>query len=1285
MTVQRSAPPGSASLGDAPLNDLHTEISRLIAETSDGYALLPLACRLIGQWAGRALVWCGLVDAETGVITPVAQAGLDREDLPVDGLGWQDVNLRKTVSRAAVDLRSTQMVPDLGSASVRDPLRQVATALGCTAAAAAPMRRGSTVLGVLVVYTNQHNVRRPEWLEALQAVADDLAHGLDHLQAVEARGRKAVELDVLRALAGELMSQGDLETLLRKVVVQATTLLDGSAGGMYLRLDDEPAVRCVVSHPDVPDYTGTVLRYGEGAAGTVAATGKPLILADYAHWPRRARWYDQASGEQMHSLLAVPMAGQGGVIGVLSIWRSVHQPVFDQDDTALLLSFASQAAVALENARLLNDSRQRLYQLTLLNEITRTCLVSLDPTDLLPGTARRLAGLIGADQCLIYLSDAVQPVPRSASAPALPRWTCVDDIGRQEVDLDGLERWLLSGDSQVIDSQEGSDARDQALQRLGVRTALKLALRDKGGPLGGILVGFRSVHRIGSDEIALCEQVAGQLALALDRLLALDAEKQHSAEVEALRQANLQLTSQLDLRTVLEAILEHALSLVGADDAHVFLYDGGTLRFGAAMFAGTHPREPYSSPRPKGLTQTVAHSGERIVIEDARNHPLYEDMRWEGSIAGLPLRIGHQVVGVMNVAYDRPHRFTPSELGLLEALADQAAVALQNARLYEETDAERRRIHLLFSIAQTLASSADPEEILQRATELTAENLGALVGEGFLLERGTERLHLRALYGENRGPIAALDHKLQARLGRGLVGWIAETRIPALVADVREDVRWVHVPGVDEDIRSALGVPILAGDDLLGTLMIFHREQAAFDEHSLDLLVAISRQVGVALSNAEGYQKIHRRLAELTALQQVGQVVNRRLELQPLLEEVVHQVGSVLGYLIVEILLVEGEELVRRAGTGAVQNVPLRIPLKQGLVGRAACSNESALVRDVTQDPDYVCALPQTKSEIVVPLRKGGVVFGVLNVESAEEGRLTEDDRWLLELLGDQISVAVENAALYDRLRQHADRLEQTVAERTAELAGALEQARDADRLKSRFVSDVSHELRTPLSNIRLYLELLKGGKPGRFNDYLGTLDRETGRLVALIEDLLAISRLEAGTAPLDVEPLDLNKLAAGLVEDRRRLFAQKGLKLAFQPAAELPPVLADERAITQVIANLMTNALQYTAQGEVAVSTGLRSSDGVLWGVLTVADTGPGIPPEEQARLFTRFFRGSLSRTTRVPGTGLGLAISKETLDRMGGRITLKSRVGEGTEFTAWLPLASDAGHPPAGQPGAG
>ena len=233
---------------------------------------------------------------------------------------------------------------------------------------------------------------------------------------------------------------------------------------------------------------------------------------------------------------------------------------------------------------------------------------------------------------------------------------------------------------------------------------------------------------------------------------------------------------------------------------------------------------------------------------------------------------------------------------------------------------------------------------------------------------------------------------------------------------------------------------------------------------------------------------------------------------------------------------------------------------------------------------------------------------------------------------------------------------------------------KEVDRLKSQFVSDVSHELRTPLTNIRLYLDLLETTddrvKSAR---YLQTLTRESERLANLIDDLLSLSRLEAGATPFNPEALDIGELLSALVEDRRSLAGSRGLELTIQAEPQLPKANVDRRLLGQVFTNLLTNAMHYTpAGGRITLRTQSRSGSDRRWVTAEIEDTGMGIAPEEQPLIFSRFYRGRAGEASGESGTGLGLAICKEIAELHSGRITVESTgfTGKGSKLTVWLPL---------------
>ena len=227
-------------------------------------------------------------------------------------------------------------------------------------------------------------------------------------------------------------------------------------------------------------------------------------------------------------------------------------------------------------------------------------------------------------------------------------------------------------------------------------------------------------------------------------------------------------------------------------------------------------------------------------------------------------------------------------------------------------------------------------------------------------------------------------------------------------------------------------------------------------------------------------------------------------------------------------------------------------------------------------------------------------------------------------------------------------------------------------RVKDQFVSDMSHELRTPLTNIKFYLSLLERGDPSRTDHYMGTLKRETNRLQDIMEDLLSLSRLDQERIEFQMAPTDLNMFLTTLVAEHQSAAADRDLILTFAPEPSLPTVMIDQTQMTQAITNLLLNAIYYTlAGGTVQVATGVENVGHETWVKIALADTGLGIVPEDQERLFERFFRGQASRTTNTPGTGLGLALCFEIVQRHRGRIDVVTEPEVGSTFAVYLPVA--------------
>jgi PAS domain S-box-containing protein len=310
------------------------------------------------------------------------------------------------------------------------------------------------------------------------------------------------------------------------------------------------------------------------------------------------------------------------------------------------------------------------------------------------------------------------------------------------------------------------------------------------------------------------------------------------------------------------------------------------------------------------------------------------------------------------------------------------------------------------------------------------------------------------------------------------------------------------------------------------------------------------------------------------------------------------------------------------------------------------------------------------RSYASVPMLVQGSLIGTLNFGSYQPDGLSLRDLEDAREVADQLAIAVQQWSLYAEVQRYATELEQRVDDRTRQVTDAYERLKELDTLKSKFVSDVSHELRAPIQNFTMYLNLLERqiDDADRRARYLDILNIQAGRLRQLIESILDISRLERNRDQVAYTPTNLNELVEQIAINHRARAEAAGLALEVRLEASLPPVKGDGNQLKQVIANLLTNAINYTQDGEVSITTGQTNTDLAL---LIVRDTGAGIHPDDLPHLFERFYRGQQPDGQEIPGTGLGLGIVKEIVDQHGGHISVESELGKGSTFTIYLPLA--------------
>lgn len=765
--------------------------------------------------------------------------------------------------------------------------------------------------------------------------------------------------------------------------------------------------------------------------------------------------------------------------------------------------------------------------------------------------------------------------------------------------------------------------------------------------------------------LQMARLIASQAGNALGVMNFLDRERRERQMTEALQEASQAIDRELELGEVLDRILEQVLRAFPCDAANFMSYEGPISRvlrsrgyesFG--LSSDEMSRFTLEAPKYENLRRLIA--GEAVTVPDTRAYPdwVYRPgLEWLRSWAGVPVRYGDEILGFVMLDSATPGAFDDSSSRRLMAFASHAAAAMHNARLFQRLREEHERLQQVNAIGRHFAGILAADEIVESLLYASLGAIGGALGLAYL-RRGPPEEPIKA---HSRFPPGSAYTDLQS---------LAEN--DALVAEV-EAARQPSQRTIKIGLReaSAIAFPLATGDQLWGVVVLWVDGRISGSETWYDVFAAVGQQAGLALSNAVEHAKVQRRLAEMTLLQRVVGSIARRLEVGAVLKELTDQLQQSLGFQVVQVYMRDGDEYALQYRSGPRPAVE-RAPVERGVVGRVIRTGRPVFLPDVRLDPDYLAGLVGIRAEIAVPVTIDGVTIGALNVETSDPNQLDGDAFELLTLLGDQLSIALQNASLFEASQLNVENLESRVRERTAQLEAVLEQAVAAERVKAQFVADVSHELRTPLTNIGLYLELLELSDDVRRTEYMATLRRETDRLGRLIEQLLAMSHLDTGQVQLRPQATDLNSLLQVLTGDRARMIARRGLHLELHPEPELPSVQVDPQYIMQVLTNLLSNATNYTPQGgRISLETATREREGQSWVTFTVRDNGPGIPDDELSHIFDRFYRGEKARTSGISGTGLGLPISREIVERHGGRITVETKPGEGSAFTVWLPPA--------------
>jgi signal transduction histidine kinase len=487
---------------------------------------------------------------------------------------------------------------------------------------------------------------------------------------------------------------------------------------------------------------------------------------------------------------------------------------------------------------------------------------------------------------------------------------------------------------------------------------------------------------------------------------------------------------------------------------------------------------------------------------------------------------------------------------------------------------------------------------------------------------------------------------------------VAAEQRAAFVADVSQDEHWFTVDGLDDWVRSALVVPLLVRDRLVGVLSLHSERLNAFDETQHQLVEVVAAPVAIAIQNAQLYHQVTRRVREQTLLNRISGGFGAALNVDSLtncaLEGLQELVAADRTYFVTtdpDACTWETTHELVAPGIepdiglhGAFDDV--QAELEALLSGQPFAVSDIATDSRVEDMRETYRALGM-QSMLLMPVQARGRLYGALGFDSCRERHVWQPDEIrLLEGVAHQLELALENVRLLEEARLRAD-----------ELAIALAQQEELDCLKDEFIQNVSHELRSPLALVCGYAEMLDAGELGELQPEqqqpVAVITRRAHMLSDLVQDITLI--LETEVNPPEAEPIPLDELALAAVEA--------------EIAPHLPPVSGSPIYLRRVLDNLIGNAAKFTPEGG-TITVRLRQEG--QWVALEVSDTGIGMPADKLERVFERFYQVDGSTKRKYGGVGLGLALVKEIVETCGGSVTVESQVGEGTTFTVLFPIAA-------------
>ncbi len=923
--------------------------------------------------------------------------------------------------------------------------------------------------------------------------------------------------------------------------------------------------------------------------------------------------------------------------------------------------------------------QQQNLQLRTLLDTAEMLSTTLRFEPLLDQTLDQLGELVSYDTATVILVD-----DDWAQVVQCRGWACRPGHQRVSLSERSLINQVVEGRRPVTLSRPGDSV--EAPMRPGgapLKSWLAVPLTARDQVVGALTIGSRAPDAYDERTTQLVAAFGHQTALALENSRLYEQTRSQLRDMTVLQGVTSAISSTLEVDQILPYVARSLCRMLNATSVEIYAVQKGDEV--ASLAASYTAEEATEQERDRELERRQAWQDDPYAaqalseqkpvearIEDQDLAPATRaklEARQAKAMLLLPIVVREQALGYVYVWDSATARdFTEGEIATGQTLIHQTAIAMENARLIEES--QRRVNHLAGAadVARRVAAIGDPASLLDVVVDLIQERFGFRLAAVLLIDEASQELY----------PAAATDDfwkiipdGYRQPVGEGAIGTAAQTGEILSIPDVTKGTVAYRVG--DWFSPSSLSVPIKMGGLVIGVLQAEADVINAFDESDRVALEVIADQIAIAYQNAELLTETRSRVKDLQLLHDVSLAAASSTHLRETLQAAAEALAAEWESTQVALQLVDEETKMLRmmasVGYPVDESKVLDLRLGEGITGWVAEHGEPALVPDVHADPRYFAANPDTRSELCVPLNAGGGVLGTLNVESCEPHAFTLDDQRLLSTLGSNLAMLIERARLFEQVEEARVELQQ----RAEDLEQANRRLQELDRLKSQFLANMSHELRTPLNSVIGFSEVLIDGLLGEMpperKECVENIYASGEHLMALINDVLDLSKIEAGRMELTLEEFDIADLIANVQKTIAPMIEEKSQRLILDLAENLPPLHADRVRVRQVLLNLLSNAHKFTPERkQITLSCRLADSNTLLFSVI---DTGVGIREKDQELIFEEFRQADGSTTREVEGTGLGLTISRRLVEMHCGTIWVESSYGEGATFSFLLPLS--------------